>query len=127
MTAVEERPGTRPRPEVAAARQAAAGRAPTPGRERARVPHRVADPVRANADELATLESTGAGHDAAAERGEQLRRRVRGGLDDAAPAGPVAAGRFPLGKLVTHHDFGQIQQAADDMVGGRTSKPVLRW
>lgn len=123
MTAVEERPGTRPRPEVAAARQAVAGWASTPSRERARV----ADLVRANADELATLESTGAGHHAAAERGEQVRRRVRGGLDDAAPAGPVAAGRFPLGKLVTHHDFGQIQQAADDMVGGRTIKPVLRW
>jgi aryl-alcohol dehydrogenase len=38
----------------------------------------------------------------------------------------VAAGRFPLEKLVTHYDFGQIQEAVDDMVSGKTIKPVLR-
>jgi len=105
MTAVEERPGTRPRPDVApgrlfiggrwaetadrfdavdpatgktlttlarasaadvdaavtAARQAFAGWAATPGRERARVLHRVADLVRARADEIAALESADVG------------------------------------------------------------------
>ncbi|WP_310975260.1 MULTISPECIES: aldehyde dehydrogenase family protein [unclassified Amycolatopsis] len=39
----------------------------------------------------------------------------------------VAAGRFPLGKLVTHYEFGQIQRAVDDMLAGTTIKPVLRW
>ncbi|MEV6830055.1 zinc-binding dehydrogenase [Amycolatopsis sp. NPDC051102] len=38
----------------------------------------------------------------------------------------VAAGRFPLEKLVTHYEFGQIQQAVDDMLAGTTIKPVLR-
>ncbi|MGW4065690.1 aldehyde dehydrogenase family protein [Amycolatopsis sp. NPDC004747] len=105
MTAVEERAGTRPRPDVepgrlfiggrwtetagrfdtvdpatgrtltslarataadvdaavAAARQAFEGWAATPGRERARVLHRVADLVRARADELAALESADVG------------------------------------------------------------------
>ncbi len=42
-------------------------------------------------------------------------------------AGLVAAGRFPLEKLVTHYEFGQIQQAVDDMLDGKTIKPVLRW
>ncbi|MFF1615204.1 aldehyde dehydrogenase family protein [Amycolatopsis sp. NPDC058278] len=105
MTAVEERPGTRPRPDVepgrlfiggrwtetedrfdavdpatgktltslargtaadvtaavAAAREAAGGWAATPARERARVLHRVADLVRARADEIAALESADVG------------------------------------------------------------------
>ncbi|WP_410671498.1 aldehyde dehydrogenase family protein [Amycolatopsis sp. cmx-4-68] len=105
MTAVEERPGTRPRPDVepgqlfvggrwretagrfdtadpatgktltslarasaadvdaavAAARQAFDGWAATPGRERARVLHRVADLVRERADEIAALESADVG------------------------------------------------------------------
>ncbi|MEV4058367.1 aldehyde dehydrogenase family protein [Amycolatopsis sp. NPDC049688] len=105
MTAVEERPGTRPRPDVepgrlfvggrwtetagrfdavdpatgktlttlaratradvdaavAAARRAFEGWAATPGRHRARVLHRVADLVRARADELAALESADVG------------------------------------------------------------------
>ncbi|WP_086847700.1 aldehyde dehydrogenase family protein [Amycolatopsis kentuckyensis] len=105
MTAVEERPGTRPRPDVepgrlfiggrwvettdrfdavdpatgrplttlarataadvaaavAAARQAFEGWAATPGRERARVLHRVADLVRARADEIAAVESADVG------------------------------------------------------------------
>ncbi|MDX3194467.1 NAD(P)-dependent alcohol dehydrogenase [Streptomyces sp. MN03-5084-2B] len=39
----------------------------------------------------------------------------------------VATGRFPLEKLVTHYEFGQIQQAVDDMLAGTTIKPVLRW
>ena len=38
----------------------------------------------------------------------------------------VAAGRFPLEKLVTHYEFGQIGQAVEDMVSGKTIKPVLR-
>lgn len=38
----------------------------------------------------------------------------------------VAAGRFPLEKLVTHYEFGQIQQAVDDMLEGKAIKPVLR-
>ncbi|MEQ0559703.1 NAD(P)-dependent alcohol dehydrogenase [Amycolatopsis sp. NEAU-NG30] len=42
-------------------------------------------------------------------------------------AGLVASGRFPLAKLVTHYESGQIQQAVDDMLAGRTIKPVLRW
>ncbi|WP_103338253.1 NAD(P)-dependent alcohol dehydrogenase [Amycolatopsis sp. CA-126428] len=41
-------------------------------------------------------------------------------------AGLVAAGRFPVEKLVTHYEFGQIQQAVDDMLAGTTIKPVLR-
>jgi acyl-CoA reductase-like NAD-dependent aldehyde dehydrogenase len=105
MTAVEERPGTRPRPDVepgrlfigghwteasdrfdavdpatgktltslarasaadvdaavAAARQAFGGWAATPGRERARVLHRVADLVRKRADEIAAVESADVG------------------------------------------------------------------
>jgi acyl-CoA reductase-like NAD-dependent aldehyde dehydrogenase len=105
MTAVEERPGTRPRPDVepgllfiggrwteaadrfdtvdpatgktltslarasaadvdaavAAARQAFDGWAATPGRERARVLHRVADLVRKRADEIAAVESADVG------------------------------------------------------------------
>ncbi|MET8853109.1 aldehyde dehydrogenase family protein [Amycolatopsis sp. NPDC004625] len=105
MTAVQERPGIRPRPDVepgrlfiggrwtetagrfdavdpatgktlttvaratpadvaaavAAARQAFEGWAATPGRERARVLHRVADLVRARADELAAVESADVG------------------------------------------------------------------
>ncbi|RSM49026.1 aldehyde dehydrogenase [Amycolatopsis balhimycina DSM 5908] len=105
MTAVEERPGTRPRPDVepgrlfiggrwteaadrfdavdpatgktltslarasaadvdaavAAARQAFDGWAATPGRERARVLHRVADLVRERADEIAAVESADVG------------------------------------------------------------------
>ncbi|MDQ7805504.1 hypothetical protein Q5425_17285 [Amycolatopsis sp. A133] len=43
-----------------------------------------------------------------------------------ALAGLVASGRFPPEKLVTHHEFGQIQQAVDDVLAGKTSKPVLR-
>ncbi|MBE8518581.1 NAD(P)-dependent alcohol dehydrogenase [Amycolatopsis sp. H6(2020)] len=39
----------------------------------------------------------------------------------------VATGRFPLEKLVTHYEFGQIQRAVDDMLAGTTIKPVLRW
>ncbi|WP_410639140.1 aldehyde dehydrogenase family protein [Amycolatopsis sp. lyj-346] len=105
MTAVEERPDIRPRPDVppgrlfiggrwieaearfdavdpatgktltslarasaadvdaavAAARQAAEGWAATPGRARARVLHRVADLVRARADEIAAVESADVG------------------------------------------------------------------
>lgn len=105
MTAVEERPGTRPRPDVepgrlfiggrwtdtaerfdavdpatgrtlttlarataadvdaavAAARQASGEWAATPGRERARVLHRVADLVRARADEIVAVESADVG------------------------------------------------------------------
>ncbi|WP_410616654.1 aldehyde dehydrogenase family protein [Amycolatopsis sp. lyj-109] len=105
MTAVQERPGIRPRPDVepgrlfiggrwtetedrfdavdpatgkiltslarasaadvdaavAAARQAAGAWAATPGRERARVLHRVADLVRARADEIAAVESADVG------------------------------------------------------------------
>jgi len=105
MTAVEERPDLRPRPDVepgrlfvggrwidtenrfdavdpatgqtlttlargsaadvtaavAAAREAFPGWAATPGRERARVLHRVADLVRERADEIAALESADVG------------------------------------------------------------------
>ncbi|SED05739.1 Acyl-CoA reductase [Amycolatopsis tolypomycina] len=46
---------------VAAARQAFDGWAATPGRERARVLHRVADLVRARADEIAAVESADVG------------------------------------------------------------------
>jgi aryl-alcohol dehydrogenase len=38
----------------------------------------------------------------------------------------VTTGRFPLAKLVTHYEFGQIGQAVEDMVSGKTIKPVLR-
>ena len=38
----------------------------------------------------------------------------------------VSTGRFPLEKLVTHYEFGQIQQAVDDMLAGTAIKPVLR-
>ncbi|MGW5746760.1 hypothetical protein [Amycolatopsis sp. NPDC003861] len=79
MTAVEERPGTRPRPDVAPGRLFVGGRW---AETQALVPT------------LAEL---------------------------------VAAGRFPVEKLVTHYEFGQIQRAVDDMLAGTTIKPVLRW
>lgn len=39
----------------------------------------------------------------------------------------VTDGRMPIGKLVTHYKFGEIQQAVDDMIAGVTIKPVLRF
>jgi aryl-alcohol dehydrogenase len=38
----------------------------------------------------------------------------------------VAAGRLPIDRLITHYEFGQIQQAVDDALAGVTIKPVLR-
>ncbi len=38
----------------------------------------------------------------------------------------VTAGRMPINRLITHYEFGQIQQAVDDAVAGVTIKPVLR-
>jgi aryl-alcohol dehydrogenase len=39
----------------------------------------------------------------------------------------VADGRLPIGRLITHYKFGEIQHAADDMASGATIKPVLRF
>jgi aryl-alcohol dehydrogenase len=39
----------------------------------------------------------------------------------------VASGRFPLGRLIRHYAFDDIQRAADDVVSGMTIKPVLRF
>jgi len=38
----------------------------------------------------------------------------------------VTAGRMPIDRLITHYEFGQIQQAVDDALAGVTIKPVLR-
>ncbi|MFB9685050.1 hypothetical protein [Amycolatopsis plumensis] len=43
------------------------------------------------------------------------------------PARLVAAGRCPLEKLVTRSEFGQIQEAGDDLLAGTAIKPVLPW
>jgi len=39
----------------------------------------------------------------------------------------VAAGRFPIDRMVRHYAFEDIQQAADDVHTGATIKPVLRF
>ncbi|HEX6352849.1 NAD(P)-dependent alcohol dehydrogenase [Actinophytocola sp.] len=39
----------------------------------------------------------------------------------------VTSGRFPIDRMIRHYDFADIQQAADDVHGGRTIKPVLRF
>lgn len=41
--------------------------------------------------------------------------------------GEVAAGRFPLQKLVTKYAVEDYQTAIDDMKSGKTLKPVLVW
>jgi len=38
-----------------------------------------------------------------------------------------AQGRLPVEKLITSYEFGQIQDAADDIHAGRAIKPVLRF
>lgn len=38
----------------------------------------------------------------------------------------VTAGRMPIDRLITHYEFGEIQQAVDDALAGVTIKPVLR-
>lgn len=38
----------------------------------------------------------------------------------------VATGRMPIDRLITHYEFGEIQQAVDDALAGVTIKPVLR-
>lgn len=35
------------------------------------------------------------------------------------------AGRFPIDRLVTKYPFAQIEQAAQDAIGGRAIKPIL--
>ena len=35
-------------------------------------------------------------------------------------------GRFPVGRLVRHYPFAEIQRTIDDMEAGRVIKPVLR-
>lgn len=35
-------------------------------------------------------------------------------------------GRFPVGRLVSHYRFAEIQRAVDDMEAGRVIKPILR-
>jgi aryl-alcohol dehydrogenase len=39
----------------------------------------------------------------------------------------VRSGRMPIGKLVQQYPFAQIQQAVNDVTGGTTIKPVLRF
>jgi aryl-alcohol dehydrogenase len=38
----------------------------------------------------------------------------------------IAAGRFPIDRLITFYDFADINQAAADSASGKTIKPVLR-
>ncbi|ADJ45061.1 aldehyde dehydrogenase family protein [Amycolatopsis mediterranei S699] len=162
MTAVEERPGTRPRPDVepgrlfiggrwtetearfdavdpatgrtltslargtaadvtaavAAAREAAGGWAATPARQRARVLHRVADLVRARADEIAALESADVGKpislcravdvETVAEQYEYYSALAQG-LDGAARQIPIPAHAYtrrePLGVVAAITPF----------------------
>jgi Zn-dependent alcohol dehydrogenase len=42
-------------------------------------------------------------------------------------ASEVAAGRFPLEKLVKTYPVEEYQTAIDDMHSGKTLKPVLLW
>jgi len=39
----------------------------------------------------------------------------------------LTSGRFPVDRLIRHHDFTDIQQAADDVTAGRTIKPLPRF
>jgi aryl-alcohol dehydrogenase len=41
--------------------------------------------------------------------------------------GLVTSGRLPIDRLITHYDFDEITQAAEDMATGVTIKPVLRF
>jgi len=61
-------------------------------------------------------------------------RAVRGTIQGDSDArtlvphliGLYRQGRFPVGRLVSHYPFAEIQRAIDDMEAGRVIKPVLR-
>jgi aryl-alcohol dehydrogenase len=64
----------------------------------------------------------------------QNGREVRGVIQgDSLPkqfipllADHIAKGRFPIEKLITYYDLGQINQGAADSASGKAIKPVLR-
>jgi aryl-alcohol dehydrogenase len=61
-------------------------------------------------------------------------RAVRGTIQGDSDArtlvphliGLYRQGRFPVGRLVSHYRFAEIQRAIDDMEAGRVIKPILR-
>jgi aryl-alcohol dehydrogenase len=61
-------------------------------------------------------------------------RAVRGTIQGDADARTLVphlielykGGRFPVGRLVRHYQFAEIQRAIDDMEAGQVIKPILR-